>query len=156
LQVKLDDVLKELRSIAAGPGERSQRARRAAEAIGNARGYRWVGVYDVAAPEIVAIGWSGSSAPAFPRFPMDQGLNGAAVRSGQPVVVQDVSTDPRYLTTFGSTGAEAIFPVVSSTGEVVGTIDAESDRRNAFTREDEAFLSECARVLRPLWLASQT
>jgi putative methionine-R-sulfoxide reductase with GAF domain len=55
---------------------------------------------------------------------------------------------------FGSTGAEAIFPVVSpSTGEVIGTIDVESDRKNAFTPEDDAFLSDCARVLLPLWLS---
>jgi putative methionine-R-sulfoxide reductase with GAF domain len=68
--------------------------------------------------------------------------------------VQDVSADPRYLTTFGSTGAEAIFPVVSSaTGEVIGTIDAESDRTNAFTPDDDGFLSACATVLLPLWLA---
>ena len=72
-------------------------------------------------------------------------------------MVQDVSTDPRYLTTFESTGAEAIFPVVSpSTGEVIGTIDAESDRKNAFTLDDDAFLSECARVLLPLWVSPPT
>jgi putative methionine-R-sulfoxide reductase with GAF domain len=76
-----------------------------------------------------------------------------AVRAARPVVVQDVSLAPRYLTTFESTGAEAIFPVVSpSTGEVIGTIDAESDRTNAFTPDDEAFLSACAAVLLPLWL----
>jgi putative methionine-R-sulfoxide reductase with GAF domain len=67
--------------------------------------------------------------------------------------VQDVGVDPRYLRTFGSTRAEAIFPVVSSsTGEVIGTIDAESDRTNAFTADDDAFLCACARVLVPLWL----
>jgi putative methionine-R-sulfoxide reductase with GAF domain len=84
---------------------------------------------------------------------MDKGLNAAAIRSARPVVVQDVSADPRYLTTFGSTKAEAIFPVVSpSTGEVIGTIDAESDQKSAFTPDDDAFLSECAKVLLPLWL----
>ena len=99
------------------------------------------------------VGWSGAVAPAFPRFPKDQGLNGAAVRSARPVVVQDVSADFRYLTTFGSTGAEAIFPVVSSsTGNVIGTIDAESDRTNAFTPADDVFLSACARALLPFWL----
>jgi L-methionine (R)-S-oxide reductase len=150
----MDEVLEQLRSIIATPDERPRRARRAAEAIRDARGYRWVGLYDVAATEIVAIGWSGPVAPAFPRFPLGQGLNGAAVRSARPVVVQDVSVDPRYLTTFGSTGAEAIFPVVSSsTGEVIGTIDAESDRTNAFTPDDDEFLSACARALLPLWLA---
>lgn len=128
-------------------------ARRSAEAIRDARGYRWVGLYDVGPTEIIAVGWSGAAAPAFPRFPIDQGLNGAAVHSTRPVVVQDVSADPRYLTTFESTGSEAIIPVVSSsTGEVIGTIDAESDRTNAFTPDDDVFLSACARALLPLWL----
>jgi GAF domain-containing protein len=127
-------------------------ARRAAEVIRDARGYRWVGLYDVTSSEIVAIGWTGAVAPAFPHFPRDRGLNGEAVHSAQPVVVQDVSVDPRYLTTFGSTGAEAIFPIVfPSTGEVVGTIDAESERKHAFTPDDDAFLSECATALLPLW-----
>jgi GAF domain-containing protein len=146
-------VLEQLRSTIASPEGRTPTARRVAEAIRDARGYRWVGLYDVTATELVAVGWSGTVAPAFLRFPRDQGLNGAAVRSARPVIVQDVSTDPRYLTTFGSTGAEAIFPVVSSsTGEVLGTIDAESDRTNAFTADDEDFLTECARVLLPLWI----
>ena len=148
----MEEVLAALRSIAAAPDERSRRARRAAEAIRDARGYRWVGLYDVDAAEIVAIGWTGSETPAFPRFPRDQGLNGAAVRSGRPVVVQDVRSDPRYLTTFGSTRAEAVVPVVSSsTGGVIGTIDAESERTNAFTPADTAFLSASARALLPLW-----
>jgi GAF domain-containing protein len=153
----MDEVLEQLRSIIAAVADRPRTARRVAEIIRDARGYRWVGLYDVGASEIVAVGWTGAVAPASPRFPIDRGLNGAAVRAAQPVLVQDISTDPRYLTTFGSTGAEAIFPVVSpSTGEVIGTIDAESDRKNAFTRDDDAFLSECARVLVPLWLDPQT
>lgn len=153
----MDEVLGQLRSIIAAVGDRARTARRVAELIRETRGYRWVGLYDVRAGEIVAVAWTGAVAPAFPRFPVDRGLNGAAVRAAQPVVVQDVSCDPRYLTTFGSTGAEAIFPVVSpSTGEVIGTIDAESDRRNAFTPDDDAFLSDCASVLLPLWLSRQT
>jgi len=135
----MDEVLEQLRSIVATRDERPRRARRAAEAIRDARGYRWVGLYDVAATEIVAIGWSGAVAPAFPRFPLGQGLNGAAVRSARPVVVPDVSADPRYLTTFGSTGAEAIFPVVSSTGEVIGTIGRRARGRFA-GRAPERFL----------------
>jgi GAF domain-containing protein len=148
----MDAVLGRLRSIVSAPEDRSRRACEAAEAIRAARDYRWVGLYDVTATEIAAIGWTGADAPAFPRFPISQGLNGAAVRSARPIVVQDVRDDPRYLTTFGSTRAEAIFPVVSpSTGRILGTIDAESDRANAFTPEDDDFLSACAGALLPLW-----
>jgi putative methionine-R-sulfoxide reductase with GAF domain len=35
---------------------------------------------------------------------------------------------------------------------VIGTLDAASDRTNAFTADDGAFFSECAKVLLPLWL----
>src|SRR2546423_4720 len=116
-----------------------------------ARGYRWVGLYDVRPSHIAAIAWTGPTAPRHPTFPRTQGLNGAAVAVGAPVIVQDVRNDPRYLTTFGSTRAEAIFPVCGAAGELVGTIDVESDRINAFTPEDEAFLRQCADVLAFLW-----
>ena len=124
-----------------------------AELIRQTGGYRWVGLYEVTYTEIMAIAWTGSTAPAFPRFPREKGLNGAAVATKNAVVVQDVSVDPRYLTAFVTTGAEAIFPVVDDAGVVVGTIDVESDRRGAFTPEDEAFLRSCAAVLQPLWTA---
>ena len=147
--------LANLRSIVAGGGDRSRRAREAAEWIQAARGYHWVGLYDVTESHITAIAWTASTAPAFPTFPLSQGINGAAVAGKAPVVVQDVREDPRYLTTFGATLGEAIFPVSGSDGEVVGTIDVEGDRAHAFTPEDEAFLKRCAEALRPLWLRNR-
>jgi GAF domain-containing protein len=122
-----------------------------AHAIKMARDYRWVGLYDVTPDEIVAIAWTGSEPPAYPRFPVSKGLSGAAVASRQPVVVQDVTTDPRYLTAFGSTRSEAIFPVIIA-GRVAGTIDVESDRVNAFGPEDEEFLKTCLLTVSALWL----
>jgi putative methionine-R-sulfoxide reductase with GAF domain len=146
------DVLRALKALADRPLLRSDLARDAANLIRKAGTYRWVGLYDVTLTEIVAIAWTGSDAPAYPRFPVSQGLSGAAVATGQPVVVQDVSRDPRYLTAFGSTRAEAIFPVTAlHDGRIVGTIDVESDRVGAFQAEDEAFLRDCALMLRPLW-----
>lgn len=68
-----------------------------------------------------------------------------------PVIVQDVSSDPRYLTAFATTGSEAIFPILAPSGEVIGTIDVESDRRHAFSSRDERFLRACAMALQHLW-----
>lgn len=125
--------------------------REVAELILRSGDYRWVGLYEVTETEIGAIVWTGTAAPAFPRFPRDQGLNGVAVATTEAVVSQDVANDPRYLTAFANTGSEAIFPVVADTGEVIGTIDVESDRPNAFSPGDEQFLRACAIALRPLW-----
>jgi putative methionine-R-sulfoxide reductase with GAF domain len=139
-----------LKAMLNAPVARAERAREIAGAIRASGGYRWVGLYEVTLDEVVAIAWTGAEPPAYPRFPVAQGLSGAAVASRQPVVVQDVTADPRYLTAFGSTRAEAIFPVVVD-GRVVGTIDVESDRTNAFVPDDEEFLKRCARILTPLW-----
>jgi putative methionine-R-sulfoxide reductase with GAF domain/mannose-6-phosphate isomerase-like protein (cupin superfamily) len=144
------DVLTRLAAIAAGDADRAKRGRDAAEQIQRARGYRWVGLYDVTPSEISAIAWTGTAAPAFPVFPRTQGLNGAAVARERPIVINDVRHDSRYLTTFGSTLAEAIFPVRSGK-TIVGTVDVESDRLDAFTPDDEQFLQQCAHVLAPLW-----
>jgi putative methionine-R-sulfoxide reductase with GAF domain/uncharacterized damage-inducible protein DinB len=124
----------------------------AAESIRSAGSYRWVGLYEVGETEIGAIAWTGVEAPVFPRFPRETGLNGAAVASGEPVIAQDVSTDSRYLTAFPTTASEGIFPVLGASGEVIGTIDVESDRRDAFSAEDERFLRACASALQPLWV----
>jgi GAF domain-containing protein len=131
---------------------RAEKAVRVATLIRQAGGYRWVGLYAVADHEITAIGWSGPGAPAHPRFPVTQGLSGAAVATGRAVVAGDVTADPRYLTAFASTRSEAIVPVVEPcTGTVVGTLDVESAERNAFTDADRQALEGCADALRGLF-----
>jgi glc operon protein GlcG len=132
---------------------RAEKARAVAELVRAERNFHWVGLYDVSETSIAAVAWTGASPPAFPTFPVTKGLNGAAVAQKRAIIVQDVSKDARYLTTFGQTQAEAIFPVLSTEGKVVGTIDVESERVNAFGAEDVAFLTACASLLAPLWSA---
>jgi GAF domain-containing protein len=147
----MDDVLNKLRHLANTKMERPLKARQAAELIRESGSYRWVGLYDVTSTEIAAIAWTGTEPPAYPRFAITRGLSGVAVATRQPVIVQDVTHDPRYLTAFGSTRSEAIFPIAAEDGRIVGTIDVESDRVNAFGPEDAAFLGRCAQVLVPVW-----
>jgi GAF domain-containing protein len=150
--IQNETTLERLRNLATAATERAGKAREAAELIREARGFHWVGLYDVTPTEIAAIGWTGAEAPAFPRFPITRGLNGAAVAARQHVIVQDVTRDPRYLTTFGSTRAEAIFVIASPTdGRIIGTIDVKSDQPNAFAPDDETFLRSCAEALVSLW-----
>jgi putative methionine-R-sulfoxide reductase with GAF domain len=67
------------------------------------------------------------------------------VASGEPVVVDDVREDPRYLTAFGSTRSEMIVPILDRTGQrVLGTIDVESERVGAFSEGDRATPERCA------------
>lgn len=125
-----------------------------AEVLRSSGNYRWVGLYDVdrAAGTVTNIVWSGPGAPEYPKFPITKGLTGAAISSRKTVNVGDVAADPRYLTAFGTTRSEIIVPVFDGAGEsVVGTIDVESDKPNAFSEDVQALLDGCASVIRPLW-----
>lgn len=149
-----DEVLNRIGSIASEKGSRAQRAKKLAGAVRNLGNYRWTGVYDVGKEQVTILAYSGPAAPAHPTFPVTQGLTGAAVREKKTVVAGDVRTDPRYLTAFGSTLSEIIVPIVDPiSGKVIGTIDVESERANAFSAEDQKLLEECARAALPLWAA---
>jgi L-methionine (R)-S-oxide reductase len=133
--------------------DRAERAARVAALIRETGGYRWVGLYAVTDQEIAAVGWSGPGPPAHPRFPVTEGLSGAAVADRRSVVVGDVTADPRYLTAFSSTRSEAVVPVVDpATGAVVGTLDVESAERDAFTEIDQRALERCAAMLTGLFV----
>ena len=88
------DTLERLASLADHGGERRAAWQEAAELIRRAGDYRWVGLYQVTDTEINAIAWTGTIAPAFPRFPRDKGLNGVAVNTRHAVISQDVANDP--------------------------------------------------------------
>jgi L-methionine (R)-S-oxide reductase len=150
--IVVNNTLNQIRSTAMGGGDRAEKAKRLAELIRKLGEYRWVGVYDVG-PELVSIiAWSGSSAPENPSFPASKGLTGAAIQQKKTVVVGDVRKDPRYLTAFGSTLSEIIVPVLSPDGRVIGTVDVESERANAFSASDQQTIEQCAEAALPLWL----
>jgi len=148
----MKDILWQLRALSGRAGTREQRAQAAVRLVRALGSYRWAGLYDVTPSEIVVLAWDGPEPPCYPRFPVSQGLNGAAVTSRQRVVVQDVTADVRYLTTISGTRGEMIQPVVESSGRVIGTINVEADRVNAFTAVDENLLAECAEAMQWLWM----
>jgi putative methionine-R-sulfoxide reductase with GAF domain len=66
--------------------------------------------------------------------------------------VGDVARDPDYLTALGSTQSEIIVPVLDNAKDaVIGTIDVESERLNAFDTASQTLLEECASLLTDLW-----
>jgi GAF domain-containing protein len=151
-----DKLLLDIQDLVSNARDRVAALQGVAEVLRSSGNYRWVGLYDVdgAAGTVANIVWSGPGAPEYPKFPITKGLTGAAISSRKTVNVGDVVADPRYLTAFGTTRSEIIVPVFDGAGEsVVGTIDVESDKPNAFSEDVQARLEDCASVIRPLWRA---
>jgi len=131
---------------------RSEKARLIEDKIRLAKGYPWAGLYDVKEDEIKIISGAGRPEPLIPSFPKDKGLNGRAVTQGRTVIVNDTDKDEDYLLTFTNTKSEIVVPVFDKTGkQIVGTIDVEGEKTNAFSDEDVKFLEDCAKKISALW-----
>jgi len=147
-------LMKDLGVLVSAARDRVAALQSVAELLRSSGRYRWVGLYDVdrAAGTVTNIAWSGPGAPEYPAFPITKGLTGAAISTRKTVNVGNVAADPRYLTAFGTTKSEIIVPVLDGAGEnVVGTIDVESEKPNAFPAEVQTLLEACSKVIRPLW-----
>ncbi len=82
------------------------------------------------------------------RQPPNVGLIGRAARSGQALLVNDVTAEPTYLRLpeRASVRAELVAPIMAG-GRVIGVINAESPRVGAFSDEDARILTTVADVL---------
>ncbi|MBI3485138.1 MAG: SpoIIE family protein phosphatase [Acidobacteria bacterium] len=72
--------------------------------------------------------------------PATEGIVGAAASSRKPVLVPDVSKDPRYLHVNAETRSELAIPMVHK-GRVIGVMDLESPQLNYFTGDHVRTLS---------------
>lgn len=149
-------LLSQISEIVAKWGPRMERLQQVAATLRQSAGYRWVGLYDVDASrgEVRNLVWDGPAAPEYPIFPITKGLTSNAIAKKKTVNVGDVGADPRYLTALGSTRSEIIVPISNDQGDVVGTIDVESERSNAFDQSTKRLLEDCAVLLRPLFAGS--
>lgn len=120
----------------------------AAEMVRAERDYRWIGIYKIERGDFVIAAGTGNEPPAYPRFPKTQGLCGAVAETGETLIVGDVRKDPRWLPAFWTTHSEIVVPILSeATGQVIGVIDVESEKRDAFTADDRDFLEHVAGVM---------
>ena len=75
--------------------------------------YNWIGFYmlDSEDAAMLALGpFHGKSTPHV-RIPVTQGICGAAVAQGETVIVDDVASDPRYLSCSVDTKSEIVTPI---------------------------------------------
>src|SRR5208337_184391 len=109
--------------------------------------YNWTGFYlvDPADANYLIVGpYTGSFTPNV-RIPLNTGLCGAAASSGQVVVVQDVSKDPRYLAGSSLVKSEIVVPIYVNK-KLAAELDIESYFGDTFTKSEQEFVEACAKV----------
>lgn len=113
--------------------------------------FDWVGFYMIEDgrpgedPMLVLGPYVGTETP-HKRIPLNQGICGAAVSTGQTVVVDDVNADPRYLACSIETKSEIVAPIFQK-DKVVGELDIDSHTPAAFGDEDRRLVEHCAALV---------
>jgi L-methionine (R)-S-oxide reductase len=140
--------LQEIGAFALAGGCTKKRMKQLVEMIRAARNYRWLAVYKIVKDEFVILAGTGNEPPAYPQFPITQGLCGAALDSGKPIIVGDVHKDPRHLPAFHTTRSEIVVPMRNNEHRcILGMLDVESDKLNAFGEEDREFLERAGGLI---------
>ena len=70
---------------------------------------------------------------------LGEGITGAAAAQHEPILSGDVRTDPRYLNALDAVRSELAVPMLAR-NLLVGVIDVQSTRENAYTEYDRALL----------------
>ncbi|MBA2619507.1 MAG: PAS domain S-box protein [Rubrobacter sp.] len=104
------------------------------EAIAGTYGYTQVSAYLLEGQDLVLQHQVGYH-EVIERIRLTEGVTGRAVRTGEPVLLEDVRTDPDFLGTIEGITSEICVPLFDG-GEAVGFLDVESKGGVKLTRKD--------------------
>jgi GAF domain-containing protein len=102
--------------------------------------FNWVGFYLLSKTD-PDVPFTGSFTPV-DRIPLHQGLCGTAASTGKSVVVNDVSSDPRYLSASALVKSEMVAPVMVR-GKVAAEIDVNSYFSATFGPDEQELVHAC-------------
>lgn len=103
--------------------------------------FDWTGFYRVTEPELLKIGpYQGGHGCLV--IPFDKGVCGAAARTGQAQVVEDVDAFPGHIACASTTRSELVLPVWNRAGRLLGVFDIDSDQPAAFDTSDAEALGD--------------
>ena len=109
--------------------------------------FDWTGFYRVVAPKLLKIGpYQGGHGCL--TIPFARGVCGAAARTGETQLVDDVNAFADHIACSTTTQSELVIPVWNGAGALIGVFDIDSDFPAAF---DQADADEIAAILRSVF-----
>lgn len=102
--------------------------------------FDWTGFYRVTQPGLLRIGpYQGGHGCL--TIPFDRGVCGAAARTQEVQIVDDVEAFPGHIACAASTRSEIVLPVFGPGGRLIAVLDIDSDQPAAFTEADATGLA---------------
>ena len=131
-----DDLAARIRALCAGEtDEVALMATVACELHHSDDRFDWTGFYRMVGPELLKIGpYQGGHGCLV--IPFSRGVCGAAARLRAVQIVPDVEAFPGHIACSSSTRSEIVLPVLGAGGRLIGVLDIDSDRADAFDQAD--------------------
>jgi GAF domain-containing protein len=110
--------------------------------VHHAFGHLWTGFYRVVEPgQLLRVGpYQGSLGCLDIAF--GRGVCGSAAAESKTQIVPDVEKYPGHITCDARSRSEIVVPVFGQQGDLIGVLDVDSDRLNAFDVEDARGLEQ--------------
>jgi L-methionine (R)-S-oxide reductase len=105
----------------------------------------WTGFYRLVGGELVVGPYQGPLACAV--LPGPAGVCWAAVQRGESILVPDVHAFPGHVACDSRSRSEVVVPLRDASGAIVGVLDVDSDRPDAFGPEDVRGLEAIAALV---------
>jgi L-methionine (R)-S-oxide reductase len=115
------------------------------EQLYQGRGYFWIGIYLAAGDKVIRQCFRGPVPPCH-SFALGVGNVGTTGQTGITKVIPDVSSDSTYSMCFLETKSELVQPIKIGS-RILGVIDVESDKLNAFGSQEQVLLEQTAEAL---------
>ncbi|WP_103762970.1 GAF domain-containing protein [Roseovarius confluentis] len=108
--------------------------------------FDWTGFYRVTAPDLLKIGpYQGGHGCL--QIPFSRGICGAAARTGEVQLVDDVDSFDGHIACASSTRSEIVLPVRDGQGRLLAVLDIDSDQPAAFDAADADGLGAILRMV---------
>ncbi len=145
MRIDYDEVAKVLAALTEGEGDTvALMATMVCELHHADSRFDWTGFYRVTQPETLRIGpYQGGHGCLV--IPFSRGVCGAAARTGEVQLVDDVEAFEGHIACASSTRSEIVLPVRDAAGVLIGVLDIDSDQIAAFDARDANGLTRLLR-----------
>lgn len=97
--------------------------------------FSWTGFYRVVSDGLLKVGpYQGGHGCLV--IPFSRGVCGAAARTGETQLVDDVDAFPGHIACSSATRSEIVLPVWNGRGDLIAVLDIDSEEPEAFTQID--------------------
>ena len=145
-----EDVLPQIFAVIDGEPSRTARYATVACLLSQAfDDFFWTGFYvvDPHKPEELVVGPYQGTLGCL-RIPFSRGVCGAAAKTQQTQIVEDVHAFPGHIACDSATNSEIVVPVFDKDGQIAAVLDVDSTRFSTFDSVDQKYLEQiCVALL---------